>query len=353
VQIQVHSTMSWRIGRATSSAKRACPSGNLTRRQRVFGFAASLVALLAFVAVSFANPSQGQEKNDPPDKIPFLDLYYPILDVLFPMPTRSPSQYLLSLVLRFTPAGDPESQINIVQEADGEFTVVEYSLPPGSRNINWQLSDIYHGTKLDTHDPHELAKRFKVESRNVLISSNVLRALLNKLEGLHFPTIRRKLGTTLVGVYKYQFWYRTTDNEVYFTTDMPTLNHGRAIDLANWMDRVKQAVDSAPTSSPPPVFPSPHPAGLQTGGVSGQVVDAWGKVIPGVAVVISDEINGAVWRPVHTDNAGIFSVADLPPGTYCVTIKSEIFLMSITCDVSVVGGKTRELTLTMNVKSLP
>ena len=54
------------------------------------------------------------------------------------------------------------------------------------------------------------------------------------------------------------------------------------------------------------------------GTLTGTVRDASGAVLPGVTVEAnSPAIQGAV-RTVVTDNAGIYRIIELPPGTYSV-----------------------------------
>src|SRR5437773_1338374 len=54
-------------------------------------------------------------------------------------------------------------------------------------------------------------------------------------------------------------------------------------------------------------------------GISGVVKDASGAVLPGVTVEASSTALIEKVRTVVTDGAGVYSIVDLPPGTYTVT----------------------------------
>jgi hypothetical protein len=184
------------------------------------------------------------------EKAAFLDLYDPILDILFPAPSDSPLDCSVVASLRFIPTADPESQINVcIRRSDGQDRAVEYSIPPGSTPIMWRLSDLYRNNKLDSYDPTKLAKQFKVEIRNINYPDKTLRDLFDQLERLHFPALRRaEPGVVRVAEgSEHTLWYKTDLCEVRFKyVYVPGRNEGDfGQPLAEWMDRVKKAVDTA------------------------------------------------------------------------------------------------------------
>ncbi len=315
------------------------------RRERVI-----LIALTVCLLGPLSNPSSAQKVGTQDAKINILGLYEQILAIAFPGPIDPPQGNLLMAKLRFLPAMANESQINIVRNSNGTFNVMEYYLLPDSDSIWSHLTYFSIDPNFDIRDPKEIAKLFKVQVRTINIPSKILINLFDRLSKVHIPLVMLPPDGSMwaTDLDQYDLWYEVPlYGEFHFDGYYLETRKAELKPLIDWMRRVKQAVDYAPTSTPPP-----HPAGLLTGTASGQIVDAQGKVIPGVAVVISDEISGAVWPPVRSDNAGIFSVADLPPGTYWITVMYSIFRPSVTCDVHILGGETTKHNLTLTVKSM-
>ncbi|MGA7784054.1 MAG: carboxypeptidase-like regulatory domain-containing protein, partial [Candidatus Acidiferrales bacterium] len=63
----------------------------------------------------------------------------------------------------------------------------------------------------------------------------------------------------------------------------------------------------------------------------------------GATITVADQIKGINWPPIFSGSDGGFSVSDLPPATYTVTVWTRFFRTSITKDISILGGQTREL----------
>ncbi|MFZ0820624.1 MAG: hypothetical protein WAM91_11185 [Candidatus Acidiferrales bacterium] len=207
-----------------------------------------LSTLMACLLGQGSFPTEVQDVRIQNQKIEFLDLYYPILDIVFPKPPEIPFDALFMSSLRFIPSDAPESQINIVRDFDGYFSVVEYFQPPDSRPIMWRLSDLYHADKLDTYDPAELAKRFKVEVRTVNIPTKVMLDLFDKLNQLHFPSERvepRSVNMVFDGL-ELGLWYKSSLGELTFKYQYARTGKekGSARQVAEWMNRVKKSVDS-------------------------------------------------------------------------------------------------------------
>ncbi len=65
---------------------------------------------------------------------------------------------------------------------------------------------------------------------------------------------------------------------------------------------------------------SAYAQGVQTGVLTGSVVDADGLVLPGVTVTVtSPSLQGA--RSTVTDSNGVYAVRGLPPGQYALTFE--------------------------------
>jgi hypothetical protein len=194
--------------------------------------------------------SRAYTQSYPRPKKPFNTkaLYNSISAIKFPKPSPPLHGYLFMATLHYFPSIGTESQINLVQNNDGRFDVVQYSLPPGTMSIDGQLTALYLDDKLDPNqDPAELAKRFRVDVRNVSIPSEVLTGLFNQLYNLRFPSIILKPSKTSIvsDGPRYDLWYSTTLGEVQFSYSYSDYGKGDARALADWMDRVKKAVDSA------------------------------------------------------------------------------------------------------------
>lgn len=207
------------------------------------------LVLIAFLLGSIAPPSYTQDTGKSSKPIDLANLYQSIIDIKFPKPLAPPHGYLVMLTLRFFPPAETESQINITRNNDGQFNVVQYRLPSGSRSIDEQLGDLYYKSRVDTvQDPAEIAKRFKVEVRTVNMPSDVLTDLFDQLSQLHFPSIAlkpSKFSRAPEGD-DYKFWYKTDLNELYFRYVYAGHVDGdeNATKFADWMDSVKKAVDS-------------------------------------------------------------------------------------------------------------
>jgi TonB-dependent receptor len=85
--------------------------------------------------------------------------------------------------------------------------------------------------------------------------------------------------------------------------------------------------------------------GEATGSVSGTIIDATGAVLPGVRIVLDPTST-----TVASDANGSFSIPNVKPGSYTVTISYIGFTTSVTT-VEVAAGKTTSLNTTMKVSS--
>ena len=93
------------------------------------------------------------------------------------------------------------------------------------------------------------------------------------------------------------------------------------------------------------LFASLAVAAGQTGSITGTVADPTGAVIPGIAVVISNQETGQQ-RTVSTNADGTFVCPDLPPGTYQVEIHAAGFAPLQEGGLKLAAGQT----LTLNLK---
>ncbi len=86
--------------------------------------------------------------------------------------------------------------------------------------------------------------------------------------------------------------------------------------------------------------------GQTTGTISGSVIDADGKAVVGATVTITDAGTNAVLASTKTNSDGQFTAADVAPGTYTVTIEMTGFKKSVTNNITVITGRTYDLSKT-------
>src|SRR5438034_3582424 len=88
-----------------------------------------------------------------------------------------------------------------------------------------------------------------------------------------------------------------------------------------------------------------------TADIGGKVTDTSGAVLPGVAIVVTNEDTG-VFREVLTTPNGSYFVSQIVPGRYRVTAKLEGFRGLDRRGILVEVGKTQTLDLSMEVGAL-
>ena len=91
-----------------------------------------------------------------------------------------------------------------------------------------------------------------------------------------------------------------------------------------------------------------HAQGTATSTLSGVVVDPNGGVIPGAAVVLTNEATGTK-LDVVTNNSGAFSVPALNPGTYTVTVALMGFKTSVVKNVKLLAASPVDLKVKLEL----
>jgi hypothetical protein len=92
-------------------------------------------------------------------------------------------------------------------------------------------------------------------------------------------------------------------------------------------------------------------AQTNTGEISGTVYDESGGVFPQVEVVVENQ-NTTAARTTHTDSAGRYSVALLPPGTYKVSAKLTGFQTEVQQGIGVSVGHEVVANLSLKVGAI-
>src|SRR5216683_2968514 len=107
---------------------------------------------------------------------------------------------------------------------------------------------------------------------------------------------------------------------------------------------------------------TPANAQVSTGSVSGNLVDAQGAGVPSASVQLTNKDSNQVFTS-QSDNAGLFHLAQLQPGTYRVEISKQGFKKVVFDTIEVAVGADRglgaikleigEVTATVEVSSAP
>jgi len=94
------------------------------------------------------------------------------------------------------------------------------------------------------------------------------------------------------------------------------------------------------------LFTPPAFAQVVTGSMIGTITDSSGAVIPGARVIVTDQATN-VPRVFTTDQAGVYSVASLPPSTYKVSAEKEGFSTGTHTDVQLFAGQTVRVDISL------
>ena len=79
------------------------------------------------------------------------------------------------------------------------------------------------------------------------------------------------------------------------------------------------------------------------GSIHGQITDPSHAAIPKASVTVSGPNN--IVKVVQTDDAGVYSIAGLPPGKYTVRVLASGFMLLEKTDVDVPAGRALTSTL--------
>ncbi len=91
-------------------------------------------------------------------------------------------------------------------------------------------------------------------------------------------------------------------------------------------------------------------AAQSTGAIQGTITDATGGVIPNASITISNQATGES-RTVASDNAGLYSLPSLQPGSYKVVVKATGLESQIANGLTVAVGSTATQNFRLNAAS--
>ena len=96
------------------------------------------------------------------------------------------------------------------------------------------------------------------------------------------------------------------------------------------------------------VFTISARAQVTTADITGAVLDATGKIVPG-ATVTATNVGTSLSRTTTTNESGEYRISELPPGVYNLTVEAQNFSRAILKDLELTVGSRR----TVNVDLRP
>jgi hypothetical protein len=141
--------------------------------------------------------------------------------------------------LRFKPAFDAESQINITEFYDGRLDIVVYTLPKGSQNISNQLNQMLQQTGQE--DVVSMARGIKTMRQSIVATAKLqkMHRLLRRYAALRF-TPQLDTAITLDGI-EFQLWFAAVSSESYYSlVGSDSAQNLRNHPLVRWMNEVRQ-----------------------------------------------------------------------------------------------------------------
>jgi hypothetical protein len=85
-----------------------------------------------------------------------------------------------------------------------------------------------------------------------------------------------------------------------------------------------------------------------TATLTGSVKDQSGAIVPRAAVTVTNQATKARWTSVTT-GAGLYTVPDLPPGNYDLSVSAPGFRQFVQSGISVIVGSTTTAEVTLQV----
>ena len=210
-------------------------------------FVIVLALVCQVTGTDFENTSPARQGQLKSFKVVSPETYNRVLDMLFP---RGDSG-IVTIVLRFEPSFQPESQITIRSGQD-KSEVIEYKSLSG--NIYSKLSDVIaHGGK---EDAVEMAKLIKVGRRSIEVPyaqvkqwhARFLVSVSDSLNSFKGKIDEYDTGTSTIaldGTF-YYLWYKQISNEISFKLyDHEVNSQGATGDfkLVQWMNIVRREVE--------------------------------------------------------------------------------------------------------------
>lgn len=163
--------------------------------------------------------------------------YQEVLDILFPR-DETLVEKEFTLVLRFMPSFDAESQLNVAKYRDGRIEAVLFTIS-NNKNVHYQLVDLRKQTGRE--DPEFLAKAIPVDKRVITRPARVWLRLRDRFGAVRFsPRFDTRL---YIDPTRYDLWYKSVSNQAHFSLADTDTGKGRYDSpLVAWMNEALRTV---------------------------------------------------------------------------------------------------------------
>lgn len=165
--------------------------------------------------------------------------YYRLLDTIFPRAETpaygNTSLRAYSVILRFRPSFEAESQINIIGYEDGNIEVVVFTLL-NNKNVWEQMVDLEELTKRS--DLAHFVKSIPVRRQAIQKSDKSLKQLMDRFSSFRV-SLPKEIETVADG-FGYDLWYETANNKLHLSLVDSYPGHPPYKDpLVKWMNDVR------------------------------------------------------------------------------------------------------------------
>jgi hypothetical protein len=210
------------------------------------------------LALSLASPPRvNAQTNTPPDQsqrtypVVSWEVYYAVLDIVFPRNDPDTSSTIYDFVLRFEPSFHATSQIVIRTRGD-KTEVIEYTSPDG--NIFGRLNEaLARGAK---QEAATLAKSIRVKRREIAMPEaqikgwykdffDSLTATGKTLQQTGEESLKTRSATVVLDGTTYNVWYQQGLNKTslsLYDVEVDTPGSDGELKLVQWMNRIRREV---------------------------------------------------------------------------------------------------------------
>lgn len=166
--------------------------------------------------------------------------YSDTLDLVFSLNEGECRWTHYQVKLRFLPSFQKESQIVLCQRFDGETIAFNQSLSPSDQQVWGAVISAANGERT----PAEIAREFHAQTRKCEVASDLTKQWMQEILSLPLnpPPFEGKFMTDGVG---YELIVEAGTNWTWVAVQGPRED----VPLITWMNKVKKALDSAPTST--------------------------------------------------------------------------------------------------------
>lgn len=227
------------------------------RIQTIFSRLICGFVLAAGLSVASQISLVNAQSNAPPDQaqrtypVVSWEIYYAVLDTVFPRNDPDTSKTFFEFVLRFEPSSHETSQIVIRNRGD-KTEVIEYTSEDG--NIFGKLNEaLAHGAK---EDAATLAKSIRVKRREIALPEAQIKgwykdffdsviATQKTLQQTGAESLRTRSVDLVLDGTTYNVWYKQGLNKTsmsLYDVEVDTPGSDGELKLVQWMNRIRREV---------------------------------------------------------------------------------------------------------------